>query len=146
MQLSISPDQVRVEIEKFWLIMCGKSSGTLEELYSPAALILTGKAKKPETTDLVLVRRARQIAAPEAHAVAELGSVEVEMPAPGLAIASYTYRFHHTRPDSDGGAQRRRTLFGRATQIFQADESGRLWIVHEHLSAATNPETEKDKT
>jgi ketosteroid isomerase-like protein len=137
---SLSPDQVRAKIDTFWQIMCGKSNGRLEDFYSSAALLWTGKARKPEAASVALARRARQIAAPGAQAEAELGLMEIELPAPALAIASYTYKFHHTRPGEGGSLQQRHTLFGRATQIFELDESGALRIVHEHLSAATNPE------
>jgi ketosteroid isomerase-like protein len=136
---SLSPDQVRARIDEFWQIMCGKSTGRLEELYSSSAQLLTGKARRPEAATVALARRARQIAAPGTHSEAELGLVEIELPEPWVAIASYTYRFHHTRPGGDATVQQRHTLFGRATQIFHLDESGALRIVHEHLSAATNP-------
>lgn len=141
---SVSPDQVRAEIQKFWQIMCGKFADKLEDFYSPSALVLTGKARKPETANLALSRRARQISAPGADATAELGPVEVLLPEPGVAIASYTYKFHQSRRNGGGGLQTRHTLFGRATQIFQRDQRGLLRIVHEHLSAATNPEIEKN--
>jgi ketosteroid isomerase-like protein len=137
---TLSPDQVRAQIDKFWQIMCGKSNGKLEELYSSAAFLLTGKARKPEEASAALARRVRQIAAPGAQAQVELGLMEIELPTPSLAIASYTYKFHHTRPGEGGALEQRRTLFGRATQIFELDESGAPRIVHEHLSAATNPE------
>jgi ketosteroid isomerase-like protein len=140
---SISPDQVRAEIQKFWNIMCGKSRSRLEELYSPAAVILTGKARQPEAANLTLARRARQVSAPGTDSEAELGAIEVQIADPDVAIASYTYKFHHTRPGESGGLLKRHTLHGRATQIFQLDERGALRIVHEHLSAATNPEVEE---
>lgn len=140
---SISPELVRAQVEKFWQIMCGKSPERLESLYASSALVLTGKARNPEPVNTVLGRRARQISSPAAEAVAELGAVEVQLPEPGVAIASYTYKFHHKRSDVTGGVLKRHTLFGRATQIFQADDRGVLRIVHEHLSAATNPEVEK---
>src|SRR5215475_15900134 len=95
---SLSPDQVRARIDEFWQIMCGKAAGALEEMYSPAAQLLTGKARRPEAATVALTRRARQIAAPGTHAEAELGLVEIELPEPRVAIASYTYKFHHTRP------------------------------------------------
>jgi len=140
---SLSPDQVRAQIDEFWQIMCGKSSGRLDELYSSAALLWTGKARKPETAAVALARRAQQIAAPGAHAEVELGLIEVESPVPSLAIASYTYRFRYTRSGEGVSPQQRRTMFGRATQIFHVDERGAVRIVHEHLSAATNPEVAK---
>ncbi len=140
---SISPDQVRAEIRKFWQIMCGKAPDRLDNLYSPSAIILTGKAKRPEEADAVLARRARQISAPNSGSAADLGAVEVQVPEPGVAIASYTYKFHHNRPGQRGSVEKRHTMHGRATQIFQLDAQGALRIVHEHLSAATNPELEK---
>jgi ketosteroid isomerase-like protein len=141
MSSSVSPDQVRAEVEKFWQIMCGKSPARLEDMYSPAALLLTGKARKPEPANLALARRMRQISE-AGDSTAELGLVEVQIAEAGVAIASYTYKFNHKRPDEHGGMQTRRTLFGRATQIFHLDQRGALRIVHEHLSAATNPEVE----
>jgi ketosteroid isomerase-like protein len=141
--MSISPDQVRAEVRRFWQIMCGKSQDRLEDLYSPSALLLTGKARKPEEASTALGRRARQISAPNSDSSADLGAVEVQTPEPGVAIASYTYKFHQARGDESGGVEKRHTMFGRATQIFQLDARGALRIVHEHLSAATNPELEK---
>jgi ketosteroid isomerase-like protein len=137
----ISPDQVRAVIQRFWQIICGKSaSDKLEDLYSPDALVLTGKARKPEAANVALARRARQTGK---DSFAELGTLEVQIEEPGIAIASYTYKFHQTRPSATGGLQKKHTLFGRATQIFQLDRGGTLRIVHEHLSSATNPEVEK---
>lgn len=139
----ISPEMVRSKIETFWQIMCGKSPEKLEDLYASNALVLTGKARKPEAVNVVLGRRTRQISGPAAEAVAELGAVELQLPVPGVAIASYTYKFHHKRSDVTGGVMKRHTMFGRATQIFQADDRGGVRIVHEHLSAAATPEVEK---
>ena len=143
MRGSISPEQVREEIDKFWRIMCGKSQDKLESLYSSNALVLTGKARKPEPAPQVAERRKGQISAPSAEAVAELGPIDLQIADPGVAIASYTYKFHQKRRDQSGSLMKRHTMFGRATQIFQQDAGGRLHIVHEHLSAATNPEVEQ---
>jgi ketosteroid isomerase-like protein len=141
--ISISPDQVRAEIRRFWQIRCGKSPDRLEDLYSPSALILTGKGRKPEEADTVLARRTRHISAPDLDATADLGAVEVQIPEPGVAVASYTYKFCQTRRGEHGGVEKRQTLNGRATQVFQLDARGAMRIVHEHLSAAANPEMEK---
>jgi hypothetical protein len=139
---SISPDQVRAVVDRFWQIMCGKSGANdkLENLYSPDALVLTGKARKPEAANLALARRARRIGT---DSFVELGTMEVQIEDPGVAIASYTYKFHENRSSTTGGVQKRHLLFGRATQILQLDRGGVLRIVHEHLSSANNPEVEK---
>jgi hypothetical protein len=139
---SISPEQVRAVVDRFWQIMCGKSGpdDKLEDLYSPDALILTGKARKPEAASVALARRARQAGK---DSLVELGAVEIQIEEPGVAIAAYTYKFHQSRSSATGGVQKRHLLFGRATQILQLDRSGVLRIVHEHLSSANNPEVEK---
>lgn len=139
---SLTPEQVRAQVETFWRIMCGKAHERLEDLYATSALVLTGKARKPEPAYSALERRGKQISA-AVEAVAELGAIEVQLVENGVAVASYTYKFHQKRSDQAGGVQKRHTMFGRATQIFQQDAGGRLRIVHEHLSAATNPEVEK---
>jgi hypothetical protein len=131
----ISPEQVRKEIDRFWQMMCGKSPENLEALYAPAAVVVSGRAKRPEAANLALARRTRRIQEPGAQATVELGPVEVQMAEPGVAIASYTYKLNQSRPGESGGRVQRQVL-GRATQIFQLDSRGMLRIVHEHLSAA----------
>lgn len=145
MTSSISPEQVRAQVEKFWQIMCGKSHERLDDLYASNALVLTGKARKPEPAQQALDRRSRQITA-AVEAAAELGAIEVQTAEGAVAIASYTYKFHQKRSDQSGGVRQRHTMYGRATQIFQLDGRGVLRIVHEHLSAASNPEVEKAAT
>jgi len=142
MTSGISPEQIRAEVERFWRIMCGKSIDRLDDLYATSALVLTGKARKPEPAQAALARRSKQINA-AGDAVAELGVIEVQVADSGVAIASYTYKFHQKRADQYGGVSQRHTMYGRATQIFQLDGRGILRIVHEHLSAATNPEVQK---
>jgi ketosteroid isomerase-like protein len=131
----VSQEQVRREVERFWQIMCAKSSDKLEDLYSPDALVISGRAKRPEAANLAMARRARRIKEPGAEASVELGPLEVQIADSGAAIASYTYKLQQIRPGPDGGRHERQ-LLGRATQIFQLDSRGRLRIVHEHLSAA----------
>ncbi len=101
-------------------------------------MVITGTARQPETGILALARRTRQIEDTAQDANAELGELEIQVVG-DVAIASYTYQFHTTRTTAEGSLQRRHTLFGRATQIFQLDARGVLKIVHEHLSSATNP-------
>lgn len=133
----ISSDKVRAEINRFWLILSGKSQDKLEELYSPDAIVFTGKARRPEPAMLAIARRTRR--APGLESMAEVGAVEVQM-AGEVAVASYTYKYLRAKTGGDGVKSQRNTLYGRATQIFQMDNKGALKIVHEHLSAAAAPD------
>ncbi|HWZ43373.1 MAG TPA: DUF4440 domain-containing protein [Candidatus Saccharimonadales bacterium] len=138
---TISADKVKDRVEEFWQIMSGKSRARMEELYSASALVISGRGRSPEPAALAITRRKRsEVAASEDRA--ELDVVEV-LVVGDVAIASYVYQFHRSRKDDLGGVVQRHTRHGRATQIFQLDEQGVLRIVHEHLSAATNPETQQ---
>ena len=119
------------------MILSGKSQDKLEELYSPDAIVFTGKARRPEPAMLAIARRTRK--APGSESMAEVGAVELQM-AGDVAVASYTYKYLRARTGEDGAKQQRNTLYGRATQIFQMDKNGALRIVHEHLSAAAAPD------
>lgn len=145
MTAELSPDAVRAEVQKFWSILSGKSKDKLEDLYSPSAIVFSGKAKLSERGALPAIRRMRHYAAADSLSTVELDTIEVQIPGPDIAIASYTYRFSSTKTLKDGTREDRKTLFGRSTQIFQLDPSGALRIVHEHLSSAAPPAVEKAK-
>lgn len=141
----ISPDEVRAEVQRFWSVLSGKSNEKLEDLYSPAAIIFTGKAKRSEPGRLAAARRMRQLSGPNLSSGAELDPIEVQVSGPDVAIATYTYRFQSHKTGKDGSREQRNTLFGRSTQIFQRDDGGKLRIVHEHLSSAVPPKVEKEQ-
>jgi ketosteroid isomerase-like protein len=139
----ISADRVRAEIDRFWLILSGKSHDKLEDLYSADAIVFTGKARRPEPAILAIARRARR--APSSGSSAEVGTLELQI-AGDVAVASYTYKFQEARTGGDGAKSQRSTLYGRATQIFQVDSKGTVKIVHEHLSAAVAPDENTMRT
>lgn len=143
MAADISPGEIRTEVQKFWSILSGKSKEKLEDLYSPSAIVFTGKGKQSERGPLTAIRRMRQLAASDSTSTAELDPIEVQIAGPGVAVASYTYRFHSTKTNKDGSRTARNTLYGRSTQIFQRNDRGALKIVHEHLSSAAAPAVEK---
>jgi ketosteroid isomerase-like protein len=139
----ISSEDVHKEVHRFWAILSGNLTDKLEEMYSPTAIVFTGKAKRSESGKLMAVRRSRQIPGPAHSSRAEVGSIDVQIVGPDVAIAAYTYSFNTQKILANGGKVQINTSFGRATQIFQRSEDGALRIVHEHLSAAAPPATEK---
>lgn len=130
----MSPELVSSRIHEFWNILTGESKDKFEDLYSPDAIVFTGRAKRSEPARLALIRRMRQLANATSNATAEIGSVDVQVVGSDVAIATYTYKFQSSRTQ---------TLFGRATQVFQVDGDGTLRIVHEHLSSAAPTKVEK---
>jgi ketosteroid isomerase-like protein len=139
----ISAEDVRKEVHRFWGILSGKLQGKLGEMYSPTAIIFTGKAKRSESARLVAVRRSRQAPGAASAAKAEVGSIDVQIVEPDVAIAVYTYAYNIQKTNADGTKVQLNTPYGRATQIFQRDEGGKLHIVHEHLSAGAPPAVEQ---
>jgi ketosteroid isomerase-like protein len=138
----ISSEDVRKEVQRFWAILSGNLADKLEKMHSPTAIVFTGKAKRSESAKLMAVRKSRQLPGPAHSSRAEVGSMDVQIVGPDVAIAAYTYSFNTQKVLAKGSKVQINTLFGRATQIFQCGEDGVLRIVHEHLSAAAPPAVE----
>lgn len=141
----ISSEDVSKEVHRFWAILSGNLADKLDEMYSPTAIVFTGKAKRSESGKLMAVRRSRQLPGPALSSRAEVGSIDVQIVGPDVAIAAYTYSFNTQKILASGSKVQINTLLGRATQIFQRSEDGALRIVHEHLSAAAPPAMEKSR-
>jgi ketosteroid isomerase-like protein len=139
----ISSEDVRKEVHRFWAILSGNLADKLEEMYSPTAIVFTGKAKRSESAKLMAARRSRKLPGPALSSVAEVGSMDIQIVGNDVAIAAYTYSFNTQKILVNGSKMQINTLLGRATQIFQRGEDGAVRIVHEHLSAAAPPATEK---
>jgi len=139
----ISSEDVSNEVHRFWAILSGNLQVKLEEMYSPTAIVFTGKAKRSESAKLMAVRRSRHLPGSALSSRAEVGSIDVQIVGLDVAIAAYTYSFNTKKILADGGKVQINTSFGRATHIFQRGEDGVLRIVHEHLSAAAPPAMEK---
>jgi ketosteroid isomerase-like protein len=123
--------------------LSGRLADKLEEMYSPSAIVFTGKAKGSESAKLMAVRRSRHLPGAALSSRAEIGSVDVQIVGQDVAVAAYTSSFNTQEILANGGKVQINTPFGRATQIFQRGEDGALRIVHEHLSAAAPPAVEK---
>lgn len=143
MAQKITEENVRREVHRFWAILSGEQTDKLEEMYSPAATVFMGKAKRSESAMLMAMRTSRQRPERASASRAQVGSIDVQIVKPDLAIAAYTFSFHVRKNRADGTQVQLNTSFGRGTQIFQRGEDGALRIVHQHLSATAPPDMEK---
>lgn len=139
----ITQDDVRAEVNRFWAIMSKKVKDKLKDMYSPTAIVFTGKGRRSESAQLIAVRRSRQLGAAGTTSRVELHPIDVQIAGPDVAIAAYTYSYHTDKMGADGTQVQIKTLLGRATQIFQRDGAGKPRIVHEHLSTIAPPEVRK---
>jgi len=133
---SISADEVCAAVKSFWEFFSRKSKSRFDEMYLPSATVFAADARRMEPARLMLVRREREIFAPGSFLTAKLGPIDVQVLGPELAIASYPFQMSITRTLAGGKRVQVEVPSGRATQIFQRDDKGRLRILHEHTSSA----------
>jgi len=133
---SISVDQVRSEVFKFWSAFEGKTRSSFEEQYSPTAGVFAVDGRRSEPARLMWVRRDREFFGPQSSVRARLGTITVQLLGANLAVAAYPLQFSVVRTLPNGKRVGVDVPFCRATQVFQIDEKGKLLIIHEHLSSA----------
>ena len=103
-------------------------------MYFPNATVFASNVPRTELVRLTVTRRVRQFFGPKSTAKIDLGAIDVQM-IDNIAVASYSYSFRGTEVKSDGAPVDHEIPSGRATHIFQLDDSGKLRILHEHLSS-----------
>ncbi|HKV05552.1 MAG TPA: hypothetical protein VJO53_10650 [Candidatus Acidoferrales bacterium] len=140
---NLSADEVRAEVKKFWDAFSRKAKSRFEEMYLPSATVFAADARRMEPARLMLVRRERELFGPTSLVAAKLGSIDVQVLGPDLAIASYAFHFSMTRTYASGKRYQMEVPMGRATQAFQRDPKGVLRIIHEHMSSA-EPVTQRE--
>ena len=137
---SITPEEVRAEVTRFWTVFTSKAPDLLEEFYSPDASVFGSAAIRVEPGRLAVTRRRREYFDKQTSVRVQVGAIDVQLIGDTIAIASYTFRFDASRVmTGQGKAADEHIEHGRATQIFVSDSAGRLRVVHEHLSGAFNP-------
>lgn len=133
--VSISSEQVRAEVERFWGAFAAKSAEAIESFYLPEATVFSSSAPRAEPGRLAATRRKREYFHPQSRLRAQLGAIEVQPIGDIAAIASYTFEFHASRVSGALGSIVEEDIQnGRATQVYVQQEDGRLCILHEHLS------------
>ncbi|HEV3317891.1 MAG TPA: hypothetical protein VG488_13015 [Candidatus Angelobacter sp.] len=132
---NISPEQVRAEVRRFWKVYCSKRQDEFADLYFPDATVLEIDARRVEPALLMVARRARELFSPLSSLNAELGSIDVQILEPGVAVASYGLHFHLVRVVANGKRFESDMPVTRVTHVFQRDQNGTLRIIHEHMSA-----------
>ena len=131
----LSVEQVRAQVQNFWRIFTSKSAAEFESLYFPEGTILEMDARRIEPARLMVARRIRELLAERASVNAEVGTMDVQILEPNVAVVAYSLHFHVIRLMPSGKRRESDVRVARATQVFQRDEHGALRILHEHLSA-----------
>ncbi len=132
-----TPDQIVSGIQEFWKIFCSANPTSHADYYAPNTLIFGVEGARPEPARLGLARRQREYFEHHAQVKVELGPIEVQWIGEKLALAVYTFSFHASNVALAGSKGKERQIaHGRATQLFEVGEEGKLQILHEHFSSA----------
>jgi ketosteroid isomerase-like protein len=138
---SITPEEVRSEVTRFWTVFTSKTPDLLEEFYAPDATVFGSSAVRAEPGRLAVTRRRREYFDKETGVRVQVGAIDVQLVGDTTAVASYTFRFDASRVMTAQGKSADEHLeHGRATQVFVVDAEGKLRIIHEHLSASFDPQ------
>jgi ketosteroid isomerase-like protein len=137
---SITPDEVRAEVNRFWTVFTSKAPDLLEEFYAPDATVFGSSALRAEPGRLAVTRRRREYFDKSTVVRFQAGVIDVQLIGENSAVASYSFRFDADKVSGGMGKTSDEHLeHGRATQVFISDSDGKLRIVHEHLSASFIP-------
>jgi len=132
----ISAEQVREKVQRFWHAFSGKARTEFEAMYQPSATVFAVDGRRSEVARLTVVRRARELMSQSSSVTARLGTIEVQVLGPDVAVTSYPLHFSTVRSMPNGRRYRSDIPYLRATHIFVRDAEGQLRIIHEHLSSA----------
>jgi len=139
--VTLSPENVRAEVEKFWTAFTSKSTIQLAEFYAHDSSVFGSLSTRSEPGRLAATRREREYFGPNSVLRAGHGEIEVTMLGDQVAVACYTFQFHATKLGSGGSRITEEHIEkGRATQVFSLDYDGQIRIFHEHLSLPTHPD------
>jgi len=132
----ISAEQVRDRVQRFWNAFSGKARTEFEAMYLPSATVFAVDGRRSELGRLTVVRRARELMSQSSSVTARLGTIEVQLLSPDVAVTSYPLHFCTVRSMPNGRRYRSEIPYLRATHVFARDGEGHLRIIHEHLSSA----------
>lgn len=136
MDAKLTPDQVKVEVQRYWTAFMDKNADLLMEIYSAESTVFSSVSPRPEPGRLAAARRQREYFHKSSDVRVSTGPVDVVMLGERAAVAGYTFQFHATRAGTTFGQTVEEDIKnGRATQVFILDLDGKVRIVHEHLSS-----------
>lgn len=133
---TITAEQVRAEVKRFWSILSNKRADLLADVYAHEANVFSSSGSRPEPGRLAAAPRQREYFQPLTTLTIALGVIDVVLLGEHAAVASYTFQFHASKVASTkGGVVEEIIEHGRGTQVFVLEPDGVLRIVHEHLSS-----------
>lgn len=131
---SLTADEVRKAIERFWSAFLAKSENELGDYYSPGSTVFQIAMGRSEPGRLGAMRRSREYFSPDTRMELKLSPIDVFLCGNDAGVASYTFQFQATGRDVGGKRAAEKLETVRATHVMFRDASGKIRIAHEHFS------------
>src|SRR6266849_10495073 len=123
----VSVEQISAAVHRYWDALASKAKEKLTAFYASDAIVFMADTKRNEPARLMIERRNREFFDTQGSAGAKVGPIDVQIPGPDVAIATYSYDFHAIRIKSNKRF-RVEMQSARATQIFRRDADG-VWRI-----------------
>jgi len=138
----LSESEVEAAVRRFWEMFAAKKVDQWQTFYSDVATIFGTGSTRPEPARLVVLRRQREYLSAATRMRINVGRVDVEVLGPDCAVAAYLLHLDAeqiAKVSAAGQKEHEEHLENaRVTHVFQRHSDGRLVIMHEHISAATD--------
>jgi ketosteroid isomerase-like protein len=131
---SLTTEDIRKAVERFWFIFQTKSEEELNSFYAPGSTVFQIAMGRSEPGRLGAMRRAREYFNMETKTDVKVSPVDVVLCGHDAGVACYTFQFFATARELGGKKGEEKLEVVRATHVFHRDEAGKLRIAHEHFS------------
>jgi ketosteroid isomerase-like protein len=131
----LTPEIIRIEVQRFWKMFQDKDAEAIHRCYAPEAMVFSSSGSRPEPGRLASARRQREYFQAQTVVTVKLGQMDVAMLGDHAAVCGYSFDFDATQVATglDNNAEEH-LHDGRVTQVFCYDSEGQLRIMHEHIS------------
>src|SRR6516162_11418892 len=115
---SVSTDDIRKAVEKFWSVFLTKSEEELNSFYAPGSTVFQIAMGRSEPGRLGAMRRAREYFGSDTKMDVKVSPVEVMLCGQDAGVACYTFQFSATSRAVGGKKGEEKLEVVRATHVF----------------------------
>ena len=131
---SITVEDIRKAVERFWAVFLSKAEDELNAFYGSGSTVFQIAMGRSEPGRLGAMRRAREYFNFETKMDVKVSPVDVVLCGNDVGVACYTFQFFATAREVGGKRTEEKLEVVRATHVFHRDSAGKLRIAHEHFS------------
>src|SRR5438270_47581 len=133
----LTPEIIRIEVQRFWKMFQEKDVDVIHQFYAPEAMVFSSSSSRPEPGRLASARRQREYFQAKTMVNVKVGQMDVTLLGDQAAVCGYSFDLDASHVATGLGSDAEEHIHeGRVTQVFCYDSEGQLRIMHEHISVA----------